>query len=239
MLQFCSVNIFCESVPTFMSYTPQVPTMSSNNSSNLRLTGDLGYNVTRPTLHTAPSIPIENVIANAGTDVRLNCSKNHLTSSQGRVAWIRHQSAKENHSAGGMIPKPFPTDPEDGSIMLTNLSAIRDEGIYTCIVADRKLKKIRLIVKSTPSAVMNLSVIPHSVYALVTWNMSKRGDGGYPILRYVLSYKLERSHLNMTGENYSDWFHGELDSMEGTSSHLYSEENYLTIPNDEYQWRGK
>lgn len=56
-------------------------------------------------------------------------------------------------------------------------------------------------------------------------------------MRYVLSYKLERSHLNMTGENYSDWFHGELDAMEGTSSHLYSEENHLTIPNDEYQWR--
>jgi hypothetical protein len=49
-----------------------------------------------------------------------------------------------------------------------------------------------LDVKSVPPAVTNLTVLTHSVYALVTWALP--GNGGYPIKNFVLSYRLDRSH---------------------------------------------
>lgn len=51
------------------------------------------------------------------------------------------------------------------------------------------LRRVRLAVKSVPPAVADLGVVPHSVFALVTWTVS--GDGGYPLDRFVLSYRLE------------------------------------------------
>ena len=53
------------------------------------------------------------------------------------------------------------------------------------------IETILLDVKSVPPAVTNLTVLTHSVYALVTWLIP--GNGGYPIKNFVLSYRLDRS----------------------------------------------
>ena len=46
---------------------------------------------------------------------------------------------------------------------------------------------MKLTVKSVPPSVNNLTIIPHSVYALVTWEL--HGNGGYPITNFLLQYR--------------------------------------------------
>ena len=43
------------------------------------------------------------------------------------------------------------------------------------------------VVRSPPAAVSNLTIITHSVFALVMWNIPS--DGHFPIENFVLSYK--------------------------------------------------
>ena len=186
------------------------------------------------TISSVAKISIENITANAGTDVRLNCTNSSMLF-EGQVAWIR-KSAKENESSGRPPPSGFITNPKDGSIKFTNIKPMQDDGIYTCVVANtnRKLKIIRLIVKSIPSAVANLSVIPHSVYALVTWQMPVSGDGGYPIQRYVLSHRLDKSHL-ATSDNLTD---DTIEELQGNPTKFFNNKNSLSIPKEEYEWKG-
>ena len=202
-----------------------------------KINEDFKYSATVPSVL---KVPTENVTANAGTDVRLNCT-NKSTFFEGQVAWI-HQSAKEKDFNGRTPyhPSGFITDPKDGSILFTNLTPMQDDGIYTCVAAnntERKLRIIRLRVKSIPSAVTNLSVIPHSVYALVTWQLPFNGDGGYPILRFVLSYRLGKSHLRIS-DNNSSLTNQEFEKLAGTPTQFSTKKNTVSISKEEFEWRG-
>ena len=110
--------------------------------------------------------------------------------------------------------------------------------IYTCIVNNRRERIIHLQVKSTPLAVENLSVIPHSVYALVTWKMPSNKKGGFPIMRYVLLYRLNKTNFSINDRN-SSWSN-DVDSEElgGHFSQLSMDFTLSSIPEDEYDWKG-
>jgi hypothetical protein len=60
-------------------------------------------------------------------------------------------------------------------------------------------------VKSAPPAVTNLTVLTHSVYALVMWVLP--ADGGYPIKNFVLAYRLDRSHPSEKVCQFSIYIH--------------------------------
>ena len=56
--------------------------------------------------------------------------------------------------------------------------------------SNESIHTVFLVVRTVPPAVANLTVIPHSVFALVTWSpVADDADGGYPVDRYVLGYK--------------------------------------------------
>ena len=91
----------------------------------------------------------------------------------------------------------------NGSLSITNLDPESDAGVYTCFLANSQqnlsIKEVHLVIKSPPSAVSNLTVIPHSVFALVTWTLKENqavATGGSPIQRFVLTYSMISSHLS-------------------------------------------
>ena len=87
----------------------------------------------------------------------------------------------------------------NGSLLIWDLDPEVDAGVYTCFTRENtSLREVRVNVKSRPLQVSNLTVIPHSVYALVTWTLKANGSrasGGYPIQNFVLTYSLIKSHL--------------------------------------------
>ena len=182
-------------------------------------------------------VPIQNVIVDAGSDVRLNCTGKQAISSHSSITWVRHHS---NETTKGSIPPPFQSD-ENGSILIPNIDHISDNATYTCIVDNRKVNVLRLKVKSTPSAVINLSVIPHSVYALVRWTMPKGRDGGHPILRYELLYRLNYTNpllVNNISSNTAN--NSQTDHMqENDSIQLLNDWNPSPPSKEEYKWRCK
>jgi hypothetical protein len=72
-----------------------------------------------------------------------------------------------------------------------------DSKSYTCqdMESNESIHTVFLVVRMVPPAVANLSVIAHSVFALVTWGAAV-DDGGYPLNRYVLGYRRDKSRLN-------------------------------------------
>ena len=180
-------------------------------------------------------VPRQEVIVDAGTDVRLNCTGKQDIPSQSSITWIRQHS---NETTKGVIPPPFQSD-EDGSILIPNIDHISDNATYTCIVDNRKVNVLRLKVRSTPSAVINLSVIPHSVYALVRWTMPKGRDGGHPILRYELLYRLNQT--NLVNKNSSNTANDSQTGymQENDSIQLINDWNPSPPSKEEYEWRCK
>ena len=199
------------------------------------ITSPKHYNTKAP---EALGAPVENLIVDAGTDVRLNCTGKHPISSKSSIAWIRHRS---NESASKGMNEPFRTNETDGSILLQNIDPLLDNNsIFTCIVDNFKTKVLRLQVKSTPLAVINLSVIPHSVYALVRWRMPKGGDMGNPILRYELLYRLNKTHVSLVNKNSSSPANNNDDTNmpESESIQLVSDWNPSAPSEEEYEWQG-
>ena len=60
--------------------------------------------------------------------------------------------------------------------------------------SNESIHTVFLVVRTVPPAVANLTVMPHSVFALVTWTPVV-DDGGYPVDGYVLGYRRDRSRL--------------------------------------------
>ena len=100
----------------------------------------------------------------------------------GAIQWIVSDVSVKKRLHSSMVQA-------DGSIWIHNVTA-SDSHIYSCqdLETNQSLGSVKLIVRTVPPAVTNLSVITHSVYALVTWQI--HGDGGYPIERYILQYRL-------------------------------------------------
>ena len=247
---FATIFLSCQIISTSMA---QQPTSKSGFSTKDRslitspdgfppslyfqssITSPKHYNTKAP---EALGAPVENLIVDAGTDVRLNCTGKHPISSKSSIAWIRHRS---NESASKGMNEPFRTNETDGSILLQNIDPLLDNNsIFTCIVDNIKTKVLRLQVKSTPLAVINLSVIPHSVYALVRWRMPKGGDMGNPILRYELLYRLNKTHVSLVNKNSSSPANNNDDTNmpESESIQLVSDWNPSAPSEEEYEWQG-
>lgn len=77
---------------------------------------------------------------------------------------------------------------DDGSLFISNLTK-SDSHLYKCQDAEtnQSLGSVKLIVRSVPPSVNNLTIITHSVYALITWELY--GNGGYPISKFLLKYR--------------------------------------------------
>ena len=135
-------------------------------------------------LHSVTSEhPIEELIAQEGKNITLRCD-----GPKEGLSWIRNTKLGIKDGPDRVVAQ------DDGNLYISDLRRSLDSGNYTCRSEGRTLKEIRLTVKSAPSEVTNMTVIPHSVYALITW-AKPLDDGGYPISSYVLKYELERSYL--------------------------------------------
>lgn len=236
-----SISVTRAQIPTSNNVLPTNVVLHTNRYSFLgsSFQTPIGNSkISATTTFSTSSVPVETVNTNAGTDVRLNCTSSPISPDLS-VAWIR-QSANETHFNGTKhsYPQPFPTNPKDGSITLVNISAMHDGDIYTCIVANSKKKIIHLTVKSTPLAVANLSVISHSVYALVTWNMPIHRQGGFPVKRYVLLYRLNKTNFSINDGNSSWSTDVNFEELDGNASKLSADFKPSSIPEEEYDWKG-
>ena len=240
----------CQNNSTSMAQNPTSKSALSTNDDSLITSPDYSMSsfnfqssVTNPMkLNTKfQEVPVQNIIVDAGNDVRLNCTGKFPLSSNSSITWIRQHS---NETSKGLIPPPFTTSEIDGSILLQNISHVSDNATYTCIVNNRKIKVLRLQVKTTPLAVINLSVIPHSVYALVRWRMPNGRDGGHPILRYELLYRIYETYTSTNiycNKNSSSVANqSETAFMQDSESiQLINDWNSSPPSKEECEWQGK
>lgn len=115
----------------------------------------------------------------------------------------------------------------DGSIFIENATA-SDSHVYSCQdeQTNQSLGSVKLTIRTVPPAVTDLSVIPHSVYALVTWQV--HGNGGYPIEHYILKYRTSES-FNSSSEQWKV-----IDDIQPNTS---SVSIYQLQPNSTYYFR--
>ena len=79
---------------------------------------------------------------------------------------------------------------------------------------------MKLTVKSVPPSVNNLTIIPHSVYALVTWEL--HGNGGYPITNFLLQYrKIKTKNDSGVASSTSSWIKLEPIEPDASSTTVY------------------
>jgi len=141
----------------------------------------------------------ESHYADQGRNVSLHCV-GHAGSSG--VLWTHHRRGPDDEgvilpprrtplssSSRRILPQP------NGDLLIYGLLP-EDSKPYTCqdMESNESIHTVFLVVRSVPPAVANLTVIPHSVFALVTWS-SVVDDGGCPVDRYVLGYRRDRSRL--------------------------------------------
>lgn len=112
------------------------------------------------------------------------------------MIWVRTSRSSSSRSGLQLSDRVVPY--ENGSLAIRNLDREMDSGNYTCRSADddEVFKMVRLSVRSTPAAATNLTVIPQSIYALITWEPPP-DDGGFPLQHFVLKCVLEASHLDL------------------------------------------
>ncbi|XP_022207986.2 uncharacterized protein LOC111064545 [Nilaparvata lugens] len=115
-----------------------------------------------------------------GSNLTLRCPS-PLASTDSIVEWIRER--RNEHM----------TTREDGTLQLVNLKR-RDSGVYNCYVidgADNSVKlhrRILLHVRSAPPQLVNVTVHPSTILALLRWDVAD--SGGYPITHFTAQYRL-------------------------------------------------
>ena len=125
---------------------------------------------------------------------------------------------------------------EDGSLFLSNVTRA-DAHLYTCQDAEtnQSLGSIKLNVRSVPAAVTNLTVITHSVYALVTWELHDNGAAaavGYPTQKFMLQYRcIDPSHA-VANASVAQWT--VIDHLRPTTSTVTV---FNLMPNSTYDFR--
>lgn len=132
-----------------------------------------------PKLVAASMLKTEIINRDEGDNVTLHCPSSKESSAQD-LNWILENGSQTHNSIVQ----------DDGSLYLINVDA-SDSQYYTCQdpETNQSLGSIKLNVRSVPGPVSNLTVITHSVYALVTWTLLE--NGGYPIQKFVLKYRME------------------------------------------------
>lgn len=130
------------------------------------------------------------VFQDAGDNVTLLCPKQNNA-----IQWVV-SDVNVNKDLGSKVQ-------DDGSLWIQNAIA-SDSHLYTCQDSEtnQSLGQIKLTVRTVPPSVSNLTIITHSVYALVTWTI--HGNGGYPINRFILKYRPSETDLQNETE-VSQW----------------------------------
>jgi len=163
------------------------------------------------------------VVHNEGENVTLICPQNLQRSAN--LNWIvTDAQAKEDFQ--NQVLNHVVQD--DGSLFLENVSR-SDSHLYTCQDAEnnQSLGSIKLQINGIPSAVNNFTAITHSVYALVTWNLDD--DGGYPVQKFVLKYRLDESLSNTSTQHWNI-----LDNLKPNTSSMAV---FHLMPNSTYYFR--
>jgi len=163
------------------------------------------------------------------------------------VKWV----VKPRVGAGRVVHKQHqeplhPSIGADGSLEIVNVDAESGNRVYSCYnnSNDVLIKAVRLVVESPPSTVANLTVIPHSVYALVTWTLKDADSAAveagrrYPITKFILTYQMVNTHLDhqrveMVGADAGAWDAVVVDDIPGTST---SKSVYDLRPNSTYSF---
>lgn len=133
------------------------------------------------------------MVVNVGGNISLPCPyKERNASSQ--LSW-RHPG-KLNMTDSFLLA-------ESGALVLMDANH-RDAGMYSCMLSDIIVAKVRLQVKDVPSRINKISVSTYSSYSIVSWE--EPSNGGYPILGYVCRYRLDTSHLpsRQSSKTYSE-----------------------------------
>lgn len=86
---------------------------------------------------------------------------------------------------------------DDGTLSIFNLTN-EDSHLYTCQDAEtnQSLGSLKLVVRTVPPAVSNLTVLTHTVYAFITWDL--HGNGGYPLERYILKFRRDETESKLS-----------------------------------------
>ena len=79
-----------------------------------------------------------------------------------------------------------------GELIVFDATPVVDERLYTCADAESNdsIHSVKLVVRTRPSAVVNLAVDARSNFALVRWALFD--DGGYNITGFNVSYRREK-----------------------------------------------
>ena len=119
------------------------------------------------------------VFQDAGDNVTLLCPNAKAVN---QVQWVI-SDVNVNNDLGSKVQA-------DGSLWIQNATS-SDSHLYTCQDSEtnQSLGQIKLTVRTVPPPVSNLTVITHSVYALVTWNFH---DENHPIDKFILKYRPEK-----------------------------------------------
>eukprot|EP00095_Tigriopus_kingsejongensis_P009956 maker-scaffold17_size721972-snap-gene-1.19 protein:Tk09956 transcript:maker-scaffold17_size721972-snap-gene-1.19-mRNA-1 annotation:"contactin-1 isoform x1" len=146
----------------------------------------------RPTVWSVPPPASEHTQwADQGWNVTLECQG----AGNRPIAWSYHQAGETPPAASRPHLQPLP----NGSLALHGLTEA-DARSYTCqdMESNESLHTVHLHVRTVPPAVTNLSVVAHSVYALVTWLAP--GHGGAPLNGFWLRFRRDKSHLSEADE---------------------------------------
>ncbi|XP_019864987.1 contactin-3 [Aethina tumida] len=102
------------------------------------------------------------------------------------VMWVREQEKEEKM-----------TVLENGSLFISEVDR-NDSGNYSCIkenVVNSDVRStIHVSVRSPPPPLINVSVRPSTILALILWDV--QGNGGYPIINFTAQYRLAYSGSN-------------------------------------------
>ncbi|XP_046993685.1 protein turtle homolog A isoform X4 [Schistocerca americana] len=122
-----------------------------------------------------------------GGNITLPCTKSDESSAvnDSIVSWVRE--GREEIRRRRIQP--------DGALVLTDLER-EDAGIYLCIVDSRPgfwiengdvRARIRVEVRTPPPALVNVTVRPSTVLALLMWDVAE--DGGYEITHFTIRFR--------------------------------------------------
>ena len=124
-----------------------------------------------------------------------------------------------------------------------------DSKPYTCqdMESNESIHTVFLVVRTVPPAVPNLTVIPHSVFALLTWS-PVADDGGHPVDGYVLAYRRDSNRLetdpfdprippHSTAEIQGEATSNEWSYIRDIAQNATSKAVYGLVPNSTYYFR--
>ena len=156
-----------------------------------------------------------NIFRDEGDNVTLICPDE---SKSANINWIVSDKNEGSRRRNGMVRN-------DGSLFLTNVSR-EDSHVYSCQDSEtnQSLGGLKLQIRGKPSAVTNVTVITHSVYALVTWTLDD--DGGYPVKEFILKYREENTNSS------SEWI--VLNDIKPNTSSVAV---FHLLPNSTYYFR--